>query len=131
MKRTHGLIVVLFCSALYCTSCSAQENPRHGEDFIPAGKWESSSGDIYCVPKGNRTPDPVRLAAEFAAGDTAADHSLVGECKMLKYDAQKHAFSAKLACSQTSEQNWHKTSGIFLFMALSFSQINIKLDIDC
>lgn len=102
-----ALLSTLSFPALCCAAA------KHGikEDFIPAGKWEMSNGYPYCVPIGNRAPNPKRLAAELAAGSSTGDYRWVGECKILEYSAQAHAFSAKLSCSQTSERSGIKTSG--------------------
>lgn len=103
--RISFLTINLLIASAEFSSCYAAAKLGAAEDFIPAGKWETSNGDIYCVPKGNRAPDPIRLAAEVASSSSTGDYRWVGECKILKYSAQQHAFSAKLACSQTSERH--------------------------
>ncbi|ACX97109.1 hypothetical protein [Halothiobacillus neapolitanus] len=115
---------LLFASAAF-SNCYAATKHASKNDFIPPGKWvvvtpgyssklDDVDGSFYCVPKGNQAPDPIRLAAEIASSGSTGDYRWVGECKILKYAAQAHGFSAKLACSQTSERSGIKTSGPLL-----------------
>lgn len=119
--RISFVTVNLIFALTEFSSCYATNKQTSQNDFIPPGKWsvvtpgESSKlddvdGSFYCVPKGNRAPDPIRLAAEIASSSSTGDYRWVGECKILKYSAQAHAFSAKLSCSQTSERSGIKTN---------------------
>ncbi|MBN8742704.1 MAG: hypothetical protein J0I24_00195 [Thiomonas arsenitoxydans] len=104
MRIRFVAVNLIFASALF-SSCYAAAKRGAAENFIPAGKWEMSNGYSVCVPKGNSAPDPIRLAAEVASSSSTGDYRWVGECKILNYSAQAHGFSAKLACSQTSERH--------------------------
>lgn len=111
MNTQKIITAIASCILISSSECNAAGNPRIENDFIPAGKWVMSNGDTYCVPKGNRAPNPRRLAAELAAGSSTGDYRWVGMCKILKYTADAHAFSAKLTCSQKSERSGIVNSG--------------------
>ncbi|MBN8745874.1 MAG: hypothetical protein J0I24_16535 [Thiomonas arsenitoxydans] len=124
MRIRFVAVNLLFASVVF-SSCYATDKRVSKNDFIPPGKWiivtpgyssklDHADGSFYCVPKGNRAPDPIRLAAEVASSGSTGDYRWVGECKILKYSAQAHAFSAELSCSQTSERSGIKTSGPLL-----------------
>ena len=111
--KTKNAWVAACLLCLSTATCYPANKTENGVDFIPSGKWERNNGYAHCVPKDNRAPDPQRLAAEVAASSSTGDYRWVGECRLLKYSAKMHSFSAKLSCSQRSERTGIKTSWIY------------------